>query len=32
MTFRFIDDHNDQWPVRPLCETLVSPAEYEQSV
>ena len=29
MTFRFIDAHQDQWPVRVLCETLeVSPAGY----
>jgi putative transposase len=29
MTFRFIDTHQDQWPVRLLCETLeVSPAGY----
>ena len=29
MTFRFIDEHRDQWPVRLLCETLeVSPAGY----
>ena len=29
MTFRFIDEHKDQWPVRLLCETLeVSPAGY----
>jgi putative transposase len=29
MTFRFIDQHKDQWPVRLLCETLeVSPAGY----
>ena len=29
MTFRFIDTHKDQWPVRLLCETLeVSPAGY----
>jgi len=29
MTFRFIDEHQDQWPVRLLCETLeVSPAGY----
>ena len=29
MTFRFIDQHQDQWPVRLLCETLeVSPAGY----
>jgi len=29
MTFRFIDDHKDQWPVRLLCQTLeVSPAGY----
>ena len=29
MTFRFIDDHKDRWPVRLLCETLeVSPAGY----
>jgi putative transposase len=29
MTYRFIDDHKDQWPVRLLCETLeVSPAGY----
>jgi putative transposase len=29
MTFRFIDQHKDQWPVRRLCETLaVSPAGY----
>jgi putative transposase len=29
MTFRFIDAHKDQWPVRLLCETLeVSPAGY----
>ena len=27
MTFRFIDEHKDQWPIRLLCETLeVSPA------
>jgi len=29
MTYRFIDAHKDQWPVRLLCETLeVSPAGY----
>ena len=29
MTYRFIEDHHDQWPVRLLCETLeVSPAGY----
>ena len=29
MTYRFIDEHKDQWPVRMLCETLaVSPAGY----
>ncbi len=29
MTFRFIDDHREQWPVRLLCETLeVSTAGY----
>lgn len=29
MTFRFIAEHRDQWPVRLLCETLeVSPAGY----
>src|SRR3954447_18756895 len=29
MTFRFIDEHQGQWPVRLLCETLaVSPAGY----
>jgi hypothetical protein len=29
MTFRFIDAHQDQWPVRLLCETLeVCPAGY----
>jgi transposase InsO family protein len=29
MTFRFIDEHRAQWPVRLLCETLeVSPAGY----
>ena len=29
MTFRFIDQHNDQWPVRLLCDTLaVSAAGY----
>ena len=29
MTFRFIDEHRDQWPVRLLCETLeVAPAGY----
>jgi putative transposase len=29
MTFRFIDEHKDQWPVRLLCQTLeVSPAGY----
>jgi putative transposase len=29
MTFRFIDAHQDHWPVRLLCETLeVSPAGY----
>jgi putative transposase len=29
MTFRFIEAHKDQWPVRLLCETLeVSPAGY----
>ncbi len=29
MTYRFIDDHKDQWPVRLLCETLeVSSAGY----
>src|SRR6266496_616743 len=29
MTYRFIDDHKDQWPVRLLCDTLgVSSAGY----
>jgi putative transposase len=29
MTFRFVDEHRDRWPVRLLCETLgVSPAGY----
>jgi len=29
VTYRFIDDHKDQWPVRLLCETLeVAPAGY----
>ena len=29
MTFRFIEEHREQWPVRLLCETLeVSPAAY----
>ena len=29
MTYRFIDEHKGQWPVRWLCETLaVSPAGY----
>jgi putative transposase len=29
MTFRFIEAHQDRWPVRLLCETLeVSPAGY----
>jgi len=29
MTYRFIDEHRRQWPVRLLCETLeVSPAAY----
>ena len=29
MTFRFIEDHRTQWPVRLLCETLqVSTAGY----
>ena len=29
MTYRFIDDHKDLWPVRLLCETLeVSAAGY----
>src|SRR5437764_14845539 len=29
MTYRFLDDHKDHWPVRLLCETLeVSPASY----
>jgi putative transposase len=29
MTFRFIEEHRQQWPVRLLCETLeVSPAGY----
>ena len=29
MTYRFIDQHKDQWPVRLLCDTLeVSPAGY----
>ncbi len=29
MTFRFIEDARDQWPVRLLCETLeVSTAGY----
>jgi putative transposase len=29
MTYRFIDLHKDQWPVRLLCDTLeVSPASY----
>jgi putative transposase len=29
MTYRFIEEHREQWPVRLLCETLaVSPAGY----
>src|SRR6185312_14214061 len=29
MTYRFIDEHKDQWPVRWLCETLeVSASAY----
>lgn len=29
MTYRFIDQHKDRWPVRLLCQTLeVSPAGY----
>jgi transposase InsO family protein len=29
VTYRFIDEHQDQWPVRLLCEALqVSPAGY----
>jgi putative transposase len=29
VTYRFIDEHKDRWPVRLLCETLeVSPAGY----
>src|SRR5436309_858509 len=29
MTYRFIEEHQDQWPVRWLCATLeVSPAAY----
>jgi transposase InsO family protein len=29
MTFRFIEEHKEQWPVRLLCDTLaVSPAGY----
>ena len=29
MTYRFIEEHKDQWPVRLLCQTLeVSPAGY----
>jgi putative transposase len=29
MTFRFIEEHKDHWPVRLLCDTLeVSPAGY----
>jgi putative transposase len=29
MTFRFIEDHRQHWPVRLLCETLeVSTAGY----
>ena len=29
MSFRFIEEHKDRWPVRLLCETLeVSPAGY----
>ena len=29
MTFRFIDEHREQWPVRLLCDALdVSPAGY----
>jgi transposase InsO family protein len=29
VTYRFIDDHKDQWPVRLLCDTLeVAPAGY----
>ena len=29
MTFRFIEEHRDQWPVRLLCATLeVSTAGY----
>ena len=22
MTFRFVEEHRDQWPVRVLCQTL----------
>jgi len=29
MTYRFIEEHQEQWPVRWLCQTLeVSPAGY----
>ena len=29
MTFQFIEEHHDQWPVRLLCDALdVSPAGY----
>src|SRR3954462_5689646 len=29
MTYRFIEEHQDHWPVRLLCQTLeVSPAGY----
>jgi putative transposase len=29
MTYRFIDQHKDRWPVRLLCQTLeVAPAGY----
>ena len=29
MTFRFITEHREQWPVRLLCDALdVSPAGY----
>src|SRR3954453_2077106 len=29
MTFRFIEGHKDEWPVRVMCKTLeVSPAGY----
>jgi putative transposase len=29
VTYRFLDQHQDQWPIRLLCETLeVSPAGY----